>query len=739
MLPKHRQPLGVLRIAAVGLLITSMSLPAPGPVHAGLLANELIQEGRASLQRGDYEQAIDAFSKALAVDPRNKEAKAYLKQMGLEDGLYTPARMPLHHIADMAEKNISAQKKIEEVSAAYEKSRKLNRLLERDRRYLHQAVQEKEIRLSKVENLLTEKEKQLKLTHEQQRRREQELALVQNNLMVLKETLAAKITALKDKDEQLQQLRQMVKDAEVNLLQKEKDHTQRLRVLKERFAAYRAEAERTQQAFEEYIRKLEEKLRQRGLQLGSFKNKLIATEFKLTQRERQLVQKSHEVIALRRMITELESQLQALQAQWGSASQQAPESVVSESQQPRPRDERRVDEAARLRFHKNRVRLLQQLNHQLQTIRQDVEDLLQRRQALRHGRRGASREMFVSSIDGISRRLAAMQEKLASLEKDAGRLYQETGEPQDLLAAQDLNHRKLMVATLEEQVAELKKKIEQEWNDLKKTDGRNDSTFAQTHPTSLKDADFRDILNDIRQELNQAQKSFMQDDVALVKSETKTTGTETRSLTESRDADTAPQNAQATRHEAPRSAEEAAVLTALKKELAAAKKELTAMEGDVIDETVDELSREYLVKEQSDVIKSLEKELAAAKEELASAKHKESSPEESPELKRAQEKINQLQAQLQEAREKLSFLKEAPAWTLSTKRLEKLRDRLVGIRSKMQELFARRRNDLKEMQERYEHLKEHLHEVEAALLERNEQIQALEQQLEMILAIGGSR
>lgn len=52
------------------------------------VASSLVDLGKSFYQEGNRKEAIHEFSKALLVDPYNKEAKEYLKKLGLKSGLY---------------------------------------------------------------------------------------------------------------------------------------------------------------------------------------------------------------------------------------------------------------------------------------------------------------------------------------------------------------------------------------------------------------------------------------------------------------------------------------------------------------------------------------------------------------------------------------------------------------------------------------------------------------------------
>ncbi len=78
-------PLFLINLVLMVFSVVSFS------AESKLVVDDLVKEGKIFYQRGDHEQAIHEFSKALILDPDNKEAKKYLKKMGIsEKGLYQP-------------------------------------------------------------------------------------------------------------------------------------------------------------------------------------------------------------------------------------------------------------------------------------------------------------------------------------------------------------------------------------------------------------------------------------------------------------------------------------------------------------------------------------------------------------------------------------------------------------------------------------------------------------------------
>ena len=99
--------------------------------HEG--ANLLVQVGVEHYEKGELDQAIHEFSKALMLDPNHSVAKEYLAEFGMEEGLYPGMTTKLTRVADMATQIAEYKKKL--VQMEQEKmdlEKKISRLERRD-------------------------------------------------------------------------------------------------------------------------------------------------------------------------------------------------------------------------------------------------------------------------------------------------------------------------------------------------------------------------------------------------------------------------------------------------------------------------------------------------------------------------------------------------------------------------------------------------------------------------------
>lgn len=98
--------------AAVGL---ALFCPRAVSASENAGANFLVELGERDLKKGDLKQAIHEFSKALMLDPGHEKARAYLREYGFEEGLYSGA------VTRLAEADSFARKMKTAKDAAVEK------------------------------------------------------------------------------------------------------------------------------------------------------------------------------------------------------------------------------------------------------------------------------------------------------------------------------------------------------------------------------------------------------------------------------------------------------------------------------------------------------------------------------------------------------------------------------------------------------------------------------------------
>ncbi|MBF0386029.1 MAG: hypothetical protein HQL27_09200 [Candidatus Omnitrophica bacterium] len=65
--------------------------PAVEAAERNYPAQFLVEIGKSELKKGKLNDAVHEFSKALMVDPENKEAKKQLEKLGFKEGLYSPS------------------------------------------------------------------------------------------------------------------------------------------------------------------------------------------------------------------------------------------------------------------------------------------------------------------------------------------------------------------------------------------------------------------------------------------------------------------------------------------------------------------------------------------------------------------------------------------------------------------------------------------------------------------------
>jgi chromosome segregation ATPase len=145
------------------------------------IAAYLLDYAKKLYEQGDFENAKHEFSKLLVIDPDNKEAREYLKKMGLDRGLYrSTGRLGLEE-GSIYRENLDLRGQNAKLTAAIAdlrqdlafKSSRLKNLEEefnREKENFAARLAEYENRICALENLLNAKNQALANLHEELRR-----------------------------------------------------------------------------------------------------------------------------------------------------------------------------------------------------------------------------------------------------------------------------------------------------------------------------------------------------------------------------------------------------------------------------------------------------------------------------------------------------------------------------------------------------------------------------------------
>ncbi|MCB9747278.1 MAG: hypothetical protein H6755_02605 [Candidatus Omnitrophica bacterium] len=126
------------------LNLTNGALAEP---MGGTPADFLVEVGIEHYKNDQIEYAIQEFSKALMLDPRNEEARYYLNEMGLKDGLYDVSRTRVTEIAGLSYQILDFKDQVQELEGEKQlMGNKINELAQENMN-LASTVYSKEIEL----------------------------------------------------------------------------------------------------------------------------------------------------------------------------------------------------------------------------------------------------------------------------------------------------------------------------------------------------------------------------------------------------------------------------------------------------------------------------------------------------------------------------------------------------------------------------------------------------------------
>lgn len=134
-----------IRAFIIALLIFSGGFIVMQNVFAqSLVVGELIKTGKELYENGQYEDAIHEFSKVLLVESRNEDALFYLKEMGLDGGVYGSQKTAIDHIYDLNEEIIAHRNELQKLEDQNRSQEKFSQQLQEQKVYLENMIVQKE-------------------------------------------------------------------------------------------------------------------------------------------------------------------------------------------------------------------------------------------------------------------------------------------------------------------------------------------------------------------------------------------------------------------------------------------------------------------------------------------------------------------------------------------------------------------------------------------------------------------
>lgn len=109
----------------------------------GLITADLLEKAKAYYDKGEYTQAVHEFSRVLLVDPYNKEAKVYLNQLGLSEGLYGRQTPPLQQVTEMGQEIVGYQGQVTALAEESARQSQRSQQLQGELGNIEAALQEK--------------------------------------------------------------------------------------------------------------------------------------------------------------------------------------------------------------------------------------------------------------------------------------------------------------------------------------------------------------------------------------------------------------------------------------------------------------------------------------------------------------------------------------------------------------------------------------------------------------------
>lgn len=205
-----------LRIFIIALLICGgvFIFTQQGILARSLVAAELINMGKEFYENGQSKEAIHEFSKALLIDPHNEDALFYLKEMGVEGGVYGYQKTALDYIYELNEEIIAHQNSLQNLKAQQQYSKDLQEQKTQLKNIIAQKEQEKKDIFGASEELrivatmkLAEQQGYIEELEISNQGKKQELVRLNTDLVEIKQAFVLDKDMLKKKMQELDVLR----------------------------------------------------------------------------------------------------------------------------------------------------------------------------------------------------------------------------------------------------------------------------------------------------------------------------------------------------------------------------------------------------------------------------------------------------------------------------------------------------------------------------------------------------
>lgn len=312
---------GALLLFGGVFLLSNYSL-----AESSLIADSLLIEGKGLYAAGEYEKAIPLFSKALLIQPRNKEALEYLKKMGLNGGIYGSQKTMIDRIYDLID-DIELYR--QDLRALEEQSRfqvEQTEQVKQQKQYLEELIQQKEQEkqqlMEKSEEFYAVAVMKGKEVAELQNVTEQktgELVRLNTDLFETKKQLLSDREVLESRNAELTTIRK-------NLDQYQKMSETQLHELKMQYEKDILELQKKRDALEheifnvaddrdEKVRRFDDALRQKDAMLTLEQGRLAVTSYQLAKQEAQVLRMREQVQILYTQRQDLIKEAEALREQ----------------------------------------------------------------------------------------------------------------------------------------------------------------------------------------------------------------------------------------------------------------------------------------------------------------------------------------------------------------------------------------------------------------------------------------
>ena len=331
-------------LAICFVAITFLTLSGAKSFAGSMIAEDKVKDGKAFYEEGDYQRAIHEFSKALLVDPNNKEAREYLHKMGLEDGIYGRQNPPLKQITEMSTEIKGYKATVSDLEKDNQAKDELAQSLQAEKDNLAAMLQaqkdENAAALAQAEKIkqaaderVDEVQKQAQNVEQASQARIKEIVRLHTDLYALKDRVLKAENTVRTKEQQWLETKAALKDRIKTDTKKKLEYERKMLAMEEEYNLYKHQTLQSDLETKRQIEELQDNLRDRVSAVDYAQDRLAVTGYKLSETQAELADREKRLMDINAHLADTEGGVSFLEQKLREQRGKPDEPQVSEDQE----------------------------------------------------------------------------------------------------------------------------------------------------------------------------------------------------------------------------------------------------------------------------------------------------------------------------------------------------------------------------------------------------------------------